>query len=80
MFQSVTSAEGPVKKVVLVHDVALQRVELEKLVCTSIVLKLWGRNKAVHARVQRYREHHMGVFTVTSHKLEISTTRVQCMT
>ena len=53
MFQSVTSAEGPVKKVVLVHDVALQRVELEKLVCTSIVLKLWGRNKAIHARVYR---------------------------
>ena len=39
--QSVTSAEGSPKKVVLVHDAILRRGELEKLVQTRAVSKLW---------------------------------------
>ena len=57
-----------------------QRVELENLVCTGVVLRLYGRNKAVHARVQRYREHHTGVFTVNSPKYDIDTMKAPCTT
>ena len=78
--KSVTSIEGALKKVVLAHDMTSQRVELENLVCTGVVLRLYGRNKAVHARVQRYREHHTGVFTVNSPKYDIDTMKAPCTT